>query len=337
MKPIFHPELVNPPFEDPVVYVDFLFERRALLFDLGDIGALPAKKVLRLSHVFVSHTHMDHFIGFDRILRICLGRERELKMYGPPEFIQQVGHKLAAYTWNLTETYESDFTIHAHEIHDNGTLKQATFRCRNRFRCEMDEERQMVDSLIIDDELFRVRVATLDHQTPCIAYALEEKSHINIWKPRLDKLGLTTGAWLNKLKSAIRRNSDANTMIEVSWQDGHGNSPPRIALGTLQKEIVSISRGQKISYVVDSAYHEDNVRRIQSLVADSDILFIETMFLEEDTARAKNCSHLTASQAGHIARAAGVARLVPVHFSPRYSDRQDSLEEEAMAAFAGKR
>lgn len=333
MKPLFHPELVNGPFEDPVVYVDFLFERRALMFDLGDISGLAPKKILRLSHIFVSHAHMDHFIGFDRILRICLGREHELNIYGPPDFIRQVGHKLAGYTWNLTDSYDTDFTVRAYEIHDDGTLKRARFRCRNRFRREQETDVNIVDRILVDEESFRVRAITLDHQTPCLAYALEEKRHINIWKNRLQQLGLATGAWLTKLKSAIRRDAPDDTPIEVAWENKEKTVPRQMPLGDLRHDIVTISPGQKIAYVVDCAYSSANVERICQLCENSDLLFIESVFLETDKDRGRQTAHLTAAQAGRVARKARVRQLMPIHFSPRYSDRPDALRDEAMAAF----
>jgi len=56
MKPLFHPSLVNEPFGDPGVYVDCLFEKRAVLFDLGDIRALSPRKILRLTDVLPTWT-----------------------------------------------------------------------------------------------------------------------------------------------------------------------------------------------------------------------------------------------------------------------------------------
>ncbi len=136
MKPLFHPELVNGPFGDPVLYVECLFQHRALMFDLGEVPTLAPRKILRVSDVFVSHTHMDHFMGFDRLLRICLGRDKTLRLVGPPGFIDQVEHKLAAYTWNLVENYDAAFVVEATEVHTDGTSATARFRCRAAFRRE---------------------------------------------------------------------------------------------------------------------------------------------------------------------------------------------------------
>src|SRR5215467_15720539 len=109
--------LVNDPFADPALFVDFHFTRQALLFDLGDLSPLSARQLLRVTHAFVSHTHMDHFAGFDALLRLLLGRDKVLHLFGPPGFIDRVEHKLAAYTWNLVANYESDFVVRATEIH----------------------------------------------------------------------------------------------------------------------------------------------------------------------------------------------------------------------------
>jgi ribonuclease Z len=93
--------------------------------------------------------------------------------------------------------------------------------------------------------------------------------------------------------------------------------------------------GQKLCYVTDVVFHAANVARIAALARDADLLFIESVFLEEDVAHAAQKQHLTARQAGTIARLAGARNVVQFHFSPRYAERQEELRAELMVAFRG--
>jgi ribonuclease Z len=99
-----------------------------------------------------------------------------------------------------------------------------------------------------------------------------------------------------------------------------------VPLGVLRQYALHTARGQKIAYVVDIA-------KVIALARDADQLFIEAPFLDVDASIAAQRQHLTARQAGAIAKRAGVARLVTFHYSARYHNREDELRREAEAAF----
>jgi ribonuclease Z len=90
-----------------------------------------------------------------------------------------------------------------------------------------------------------------------------------------------------------------------------------------------------LCYVTDVVYHEANVGRFVALAHDADLLFIESVFLDEDAAHAAQKQHLTARQAGTIARLAGARNVVQFHFSPRYAEREAALRAELEAALRG--
>jgi ribonuclease Z len=337
MRQNFHPNLVNGSAGDPALFVDCLFEHRALLFDLGDIRALPPRKLLRISHVFVSHAHMDHFIGFDWLLRILLGRGKALQLFGPPGFLAQVEHKLRAYTWNLVHNYLSDFTLHVTELDGNGAGRRASFHCVGAFRREDETDVACPGNVLLSEPAMQVRCALLDHGgIPCMAYALEEQAHVNIWKNRLQQLGLPVGSWLRELKQAVLRNEPEQRQIHVAWREDGVERQRALPLAEL-KPALRIVPGQKIAYVTDVAWHHDNVARIVELARNADLLFIEAVFLERDAGHGRRKFHLTARQAGEIARAANAGCVIPLHFSPRYTgDDRASLRAEVAAEFGGK-
>lgn len=336
MTPVFHPSLVNSPFADPCVYVDFLFDRRALLFDLGTLTALPTRKVLRISHIFISHTHIDHFIGLDHLVRLCLGRQKQIHLFGPAGFVDQVWHRLASYTWNLVYNYDTDFTIVATEILPDGSGLSSEFHCLHGFKPENTVARRFTGGIIHHEEGLCVKTTLLDHKIPSLAYSLEEKLHVNILKNHLEELGLEVGPWLNELKTAIQEGKPDNTPIRACRAKGESAATgPVFTLGELRERIVKIEPGQKVCYVTDAAFTQKNAERIVDLARGADYLFIEATFLDDDSDRAATRHHLTASQAGELARRAEVARVIPFHFSPRYTGRGNEITAELQQAWNG--
>jgi ribonuclease Z len=269
---------------------------------------------------------MDHFAGFDRLLRVCLYRARPLHLVGPAGFADRVEHKLKAYTLNLLSEHPVDFVITAAEFNGEKFDHVCTFRAQEAFcRREVPPER-LSPGVLLDEDEFRIKSALLDHGTPCLAFAFEEKLRVNVWSEGLSLLRLGVGPWLNEAKRAVRRGAPDESEIVIS----HDLSMP---LGVLKQHVLRTGRGQKIAYVVDAAYHEKNVDKIIALARGADQLFIEAAFLDADADIAAQRQHLTARQAGDIAKRAGVVRFVPFHFSARYRKQEDRLRSEAEQAF----
>jgi ribonuclease Z len=324
--------MVNAPFDDPALYVEILWEHRALLFDLGDLGNLRPSKALKVSHAFVSHTHIDHFIGFDALLRVMLNREKILKIYGPPGFLANVQGKLAGYTWNLTAEYP--FSVEAAEVREDQILTQV-FHCHERF-VPGEKKARIFAGVLEGDEQITVRAIHLDHLLPCLAFALEERFHINVHEERVTRVGLSIGPWLKELKMALWRGEKDEFLLKVPGLEKGGRSEQDIPLAKL-RELVTLSPGQKIAYVADCRYSVENAEKILGLVAGADAFFCEAAFLDRDQERAKERAHLTARQAGELAREAKVKRLEIFHFSPKYEKEAEALYREAEEAFRGKK
>lgn len=335
MKPLFHAQLVNGTRGDPALYLDFQFRRRALMFDLGDVSRLEPRRALRVSDAFVSHAHMDHFMGFDRMVRLMLGRGKRLRLYGPPGFIDRVEHRLHGYTWNLVRNYAQPFIVEVSELDAGGQMRHAVFRARDAFAREKTEPVCPDDGVLLDEEDFRVRAVTLDHHTPCLAFALEEKVHLNVWKNRLDDMGLPTGPWLTRLKHLVRSGAPVDTPVEITWRDGAGSHRVVRALGALRRDVLREVPGQRLVYVVDAAFHEANRRRIVDLARGAHLFYVEAPFLDEAAERAAATAHLTAGQAGLLAREARVRRVIPFHFSARHTGEEARIRAQMMAAFRG--
>ena len=329
VRTLFHPCMPNGPAGDPVVWVDLQDEGHAVLLDLGDLRHLSSRQLLRVGDALVTHTHMDHFVGFDQLLRLALRREEPLVLTGPAGFLANVAGKLRGYTWNLIENYP--LRLHLREI-DGAEIREATCDARRGDLTLQPAPSLPFDGLIQDDELYAVHAALFDHGVPVLGLALREHERLSVDKDRLTREGLRPGAWLRRLKIAVREGRAAGEEIEAEEADG---SLRRCPADDLAQQILRRVPGQALAYLTDLSGSDENLRKAEDLARGVQLLICEAPFLHEDEKLARERNHLTARQAGELARAAGAGKLAPFHFSPRYEGRHEELMEEAAQAFGG--
>jgi ribonuclease Z len=259
-----------------------------------------------------------------------LGRGINLALFGPAGFLDHVAGKLAGYAWNLVDSYNYPFILQVTEVHSEYTT-QRELRCRDRFVPQEEARQRPFTGVLHEEPAFKVSAVILDHQINCLGFSVEERFHINIIKEGLKKLGLTPGPWLSEFKQALYARADPATRFEIRRPDH--SVPHRYELGDLAEQIVIITPGQKITYITDVAYTGANRAKIIAFAKNSDHLFIEAAFLEEDHAMGREKYHLTARQAGELAARAAARQFSIFHFSPRYLGRESLLYREARQAY----
>ena len=128
---------------------------------------------------------------------------------------------------------------------------------------------------------------------------------------------------------------DPGTQIEAQPLRAD-DKPAKFTISELSNRIARITPGQKIAYIADALYSPENENKIVELAHEADHLYIEAAFLDKDREIAKEKYHLTAHQAGTLARKAKVRAFSIFHHSPRYMDQVQTLREESMRAFASR-
>jgi ribonuclease BN (tRNA processing enzyme) len=216
-------------------------------------------------------------------------------------------------------------------IEDNGANFEVNELHGDRLKCfhlqagytgrRLLEEVEVADGILLDEPGFRIRCVTLDHYgTPVIAYAFEPDKQLNIRKDRLEARGLSPGTWLNELKQNLLCGNEA-AMIQLP--DGSAASTRSLA-----DELVLVMPGKKLVYATDLADTDSNRQQLINLAKHAHTFFCEAAFIEADADYAKSNGHLTTRACGEIATEAGVSRLVPFHFSRRYTDNPQQLYDE---------
>jgi ribonuclease Z len=327
MQRVFH-GLVNGSFGDPALHLEA--GGYGTLFDCGDLVRLSAPRIHRVRDLFVTHAHIDHFFGFDWLLRIFLGADRKIRVFGPEGIAARVGAKLDGYTWNI----EMDFCFEAEVYEVAKDLSHATvstFRCRHGLERRIaHEERPLAGGVLVETPRHRVLAAEVDHGTPALAFRYEQRRGIRIREDRLLALGLARGPWLQRLKAALL--GPPRPPDEVFEADTKS-----FPLGEIAALLTEEVRGTTIAYVTDTRLRPEVAARLARLVEGADCFYCEAKYLEKDREKAEAARHLTAREAGELARATGARELVLFHPSPKYQDDYGRVLDEARRAFPSAR
>jgi ribonuclease BN (tRNA processing enzyme) len=312
--------LVNGVFGDPLMHLRLRYQRRSMLFDLGEAGRLPAKVAHQVSELFISHTHIDHIGGFLWLVRSRIGEFPPCRVFGPPGLVENIQGILNGIHWDRIEDRGPCFEVA--ELHGD-LLVRAMLQAGRRHPQPM-ASLTVEKGILLDDPAFLVRAATLDHGIPVLAFSFESKRQFNVCKNRLLERDLAPGPWLNELKRLL---SLGELKTRIHLPDGTTEE-----VGELGGELIRTTPGRKLVYATDLADTLPNRERLVALAEGAHTLFCEAAFLADDRERADNTQHLTTTACGEIATAGGVERLVPFHFSRRYEREPERIYEEVAAA-----
>lgn len=318
------PFLVNQEFQDPVLMIPIPQRSDSVIFDLGYCFRLKVKDIQRISRIFISHTHIDHFAGFDHLLRMSVDLDKTIQVYGPPGIIRNVGGKLAGYTWNLKENIHLSFSVF--EVHPDRILN-AIFPGSDGFEMAAppaEAPRQEGDPICTDRD-FQVRAVFLEHKMPVLGYRIDGSHSLNIRPEALKELGLSPGKWVGEFKALVERDETLNGAFSVDGKE--------FSAGELARKIITKTPGTSIGYVVDTIFNKATARSLKGFLQGVQMLFCECSYLTPERDLARLNHHLTARQAATIALESGVGELYPFHFSRRYEGEYHKLYKEARAVF----
>lgn len=204
-----------------------------------------------------------------------------------------------------------DIYIHAHADLETILRPQINYFCRDlAFNVIIEPFSTNKNEIIFEDRSVKVSTIPLNHRVPCAGFLFEEH-------PR--EANLITDK-IKFYQIPIKQLKDIKAGADFVCEDGTVVPNSHLARPAAPP--------RKYAYCSDTAYSE----AILPIIEGVDLLYHESTFIEQDSARAKATGHSTATQAARIAKLANVKKLMIGHFSARYTDN-NILLKEAQAFF----
>ena len=173
-----------------------------------------------------------------------------------------------------------------------------------KFECDIVELDLKEKTFLFDDKSLEVFAFPLKHRITCNGFLLKEKKR----KPKIDKKTIADYQLSVKEIVALKNGQDVQREDELLEFENLTKPSPA---------------PRAYAYCSDTRYWE----RLIDVISGANLLYHESTFLEDKKDRAKETFHSTAKEAARIAAASKVGKLILGHFSSRYRQLDEFLEE----------
>lgn len=159
------------------------------------------------------------------------------------------------------------------------------------------------EDMIEDNEDYSIKAYKLVHAVDCLGYVIEEKSKRRINRRFIDSKGIPDGPLLGKLQKGL----------PIDWK-GEKIMP---------SDATYMTKGKKLGIIFDTKLCDSCFK----IAEDTDMLICESTFTDKLRENAEHYKHMTARQAGRVAKDSGAKKLILNHFSQRYKEPKELLND----------
>jgi ribonuclease Z len=165
----------------------------------------------------------------------------------------------------------------------------------------------------LDRQEYTLHAVAADHRgATALGYALIEKTRLGRFNPEMARrLGIPEGPLWGRLHRGETIELPDGQRVDATMLVGEPRAGRRVVISGDTRPTAAL----------------------QTLAERANILVHEATFGDDEAARAVETGHSTAREAAHIAREAGVGRLLLTHFSARYSRDPGELVTQAQSVF----
>jgi ribonuclease Z len=161
------------------------------------------------------------------------------------------------------------------------------------------------EGLVFDDSAYSIHVCEAEHSIPAYSYLFTEKDRPGKFYPQKAKeLGIPEGKLWHELQN------DIEVMV------GEKTIKPSDVMGEKRK-------GKKIGISGDTR----PTQKLEEFFKDCNYMTFDSTYSDTLRDKAKENFHSTATEAAELAKKANVANLILTHFSARYEDAEELVNE----------